>query len=275
MDEQQDDAEPSITTLGPGTPTAALVGGVHGDEPSGVRAVEGIVRDVTAGSIELTDTVRCIIANPPAVAANRRYLEVDMNRSFPGEPDGPLEARLAVPVCEAIAGIPTLALHATRSTDTPFAFVSRGDEAALDLASSLSVSHIVVADGAEIGSLAACGSVVTVEVGPQGSEQAADDARSLADEFLIATGALAGSVSTRSPAVFEIGEEIDRPPGEQYEVLVENFERVEAGQAFARVDGRAITADESFYPVLLSVDGYEEILGFSGRKLADSVEELR
>lgn len=265
---------PTIEERGDGEVVAAVVGGVHGDEPSGVEAVESILEAEAAGELVLERAVRFVIANPSAVAAGRRYLEADLNRSFPGDPNGVLEERLAQEVCAAVADVPTLALHATRSSGTPFAFARHDDAAAIDVVRSLSVPNLVLADGGDIGALSTCGSVITVEAGLQGSAEAAETARTLTEEFLAATGATAGPTDAHDPAVFESGEPIERPAGTHYEVLVENFERVEAGQAYARVDGEAVTASASFYPILVSADGYEEILGFRGRKLADRVSDL-
>lgn len=274
MANEEADDQPVMTTRGDGEVAAAIVGGVHGDEPSGVRAVEALLADEAAGRLPLAAAVRFVTANPAAVAANRRYLEVDLNRSFPGDPGGCLEERLAATLCELVAEVPTLALHATRSSGTPFAFAPWDDDEAIAIASQLSVPHLVLSDGEAVGSLSVCGTVVTLESGRQGSDEAATAARELAEEFLIATGAIEADLEPGDPAVFEIGEAIERPPGHEFEVLVENFERVEAGQPFARVDGTDIVADEAFYPVLLSADGYDEILGFRGDKVADSVHEL-
>lgn len=274
MDDDEPVSTPTITDRGDGEPIAAIVGGVHGDEPSGVNAVRSLLADESNGSLRLSAPARFIIANPPAVADGERSLEVDMNRSFPGDPAGRLEERLAAIVCEAVADIPTLALHATHSSGTPFAFAAPSDPKAVELACSLSVPNLVLAEGGEIGSLSACGTVVTVEAGKQGSQSAIGHARLISEEFLTAVGALEGTPAQNTPRVFEIGPEIERPAGDIFEVLVENFTRVEAGDPFAAVDGCELVAEEPFYPVLLSADGYDDILGFRGKKVADSPEEL-
>lgn len=266
--------EPEITTIGAGEVVGAVVGGVHGDEPSGVTAIERTLESIGTNELELERAIRFVIANPPAIAAGTRFVEKDMNRSFPGDPDGTLEERLAAIVCEAVKAIPTLAMHATRSSGTPFAFAPPGNQTAIDLVSALSVPNLVLADGAEIGSLSACGTVITVESGTQGTAEAANTATSLVKEFLVALGALDGTPQRSEPTVFELGSEIDRPPGTDYEVLVENFTRVMPGEAFASVDGKELRAEEAFYPILLSEDGYEDILGFRGFKLADSPREI-
>lgn len=52
-----------------------IIGGLHGDEKTGIEIV-GYFRKHPVHGVE------SIIANPPAVGKNKRFLETDMNRSF-------------------------------------------------------------------------------------------------------------------------------------------------------------------------------------------------
>lgn len=265
---------PEIHVVGPGEPVAAVVGGVHGDEPCGVWAVHRLRQTIETGELELEDAVKLIVANPPAVAANKRFLAVDMNRSFPGDVTGFDEEHLASILCREIADIPTLTLHSTRSEPTPFAFADRNYPEAIRLVRAMSIPNLVLVDDHRYGSLGVCGTVVTVEAGRQGSDEAGERALALAEEFLIAVGALDGAIATNQPDLFEADDEIERPQGSSYEILTENFAHVPAGEAFARVDGEDIIAEEDFHPILMSADGYDDILGFRGRKLDEPLTDL-
>ncbi len=274
MEPQDPDASPRVEEIGTGAPVAAVVGGTHGDEPSGMHAIETILEEVRTGKRSVHNACRFITANPLALRAGKRYIESDLNRSFPGTENGTLEERLAHQICELIADIPTLALHATHARNTPFAFINRDDTTAAELARSISIPNLVLADGEDIGAMSVCGSVLTVETGPQGSQEAIEHATQLTEEFLVATDVFAGQSTESDPTIFEFDSVIDRPEGEEFEVLVENFTRVEAGDPYVRVDGEVLRAETSFYPILLSAYGYEDILGYRGQKLADSFNEL-
>ncbi len=267
--------QPEVITIGPGDPVAAVVGGVHGDEPSGVWGIRRMVELIEEGAVELEHAVRFIVANPPALEIGKRFVTADLNRSFPGDPEGIGEAWLASVICELIEDIPTLTLHATRSRPTPFGFADHDDERGIDLACRLSLPHVILGDATEIGSLGACGSVITVEAGPQGSDEACEAAFEFIREFLLATGAIAGEAPLKDPIIYEGEAEVPKPPGETYEVLAENFVKVSPGEVYARVDGEPLVADEEFYPILMSADGYDDILGFRARKVAESLSELR
>lgn len=266
--------QPEVITIGPGEPVAAVVGGVHGDEPSGVWAIRRMVELIEHDEIELEHAVRLIIANPPALELGKRFITTDLNRTFPGNPEGTDEECLAAAICELIEDIPTLTLHSTRSRPTPFGFTDHGDELGIKLACRLSLPHLILSDSTEIGALGACGTVITVETGPQGTDEASEAAMDFVKEFLLATGAIPGEAPLQEPIVYEGDKEIPKPPGETYEVLVENFTKVSPGEIYARVDGQPIRAEKEFYPILMSADGYDDVLGFSARKLAESPIEL-
>ena len=78
-------------------PTVAAVAGVHGDEVEGVLALlelwEELQPELLAGTLVVVP-----VANPPAFAAHRRTSpldDLDLNRIFPGRPDGSPSERLA------------------------------------------------------------------------------------------------------------------------------------------------------------------------------------
>jgi aspartoacylase len=82
--------------------SVCIVGGTHGNERLGVELCRQWQRDpspVTRSSF----TTRVVLGNPAAITANKRYVEVDLNRQFAGTPsasekssaDLPLEARRA------------------------------------------------------------------------------------------------------------------------------------------------------------------------------------
>ena len=118
-------------------PTALLIGGIHGDEFEGpvslMRLVHALSPDEITGRVIILPAV-----NMPAVAASSRISPLDganMNRAFPGSPDGGPTDMLAhfvesilMPECTAV-----IDLHAggKASMFTPVALAARSDDAAL------------------------------------------------------------------------------------------------------------------------------------------------
>src|SRR5712692_9215451 len=83
--------ELAIGTLGAGTPTALITAGIHGDErPWGAWAIHKLLDLVSTD--DLQGSIRVVpVANPLAMEADSRNAPLDtldLNRVFPGNPDG-------------------------------------------------------------------------------------------------------------------------------------------------------------------------------------------
>ncbi|WP_226010099.1 succinylglutamate desuccinylase/aspartoacylase domain-containing protein [Halomicrobium salinisoli] len=256
-----------IETLGDGEPEVAVVGGIHGDEPAGVHAVETLLEERP----EVERPVALVVANEEAIAAGERYLEADLNRSFPGSPDAEThEERLAAELVDAVGDCTTLALHTTQSYGGLFALVDEVDDLARSVCPRLSVDAVVevgpVAEGRVFASIP---DTIEVECGYQGSEAAKDNAVQVAREFLRAVGALPGEAERKRDElpVFRLGGPVAKQSAEVYEVYATNFEEVAAGEAFAAADGDPVHAEEPFHPVLMSSEGYEDVFGYTAERV--------
>jgi len=256
-----------VYELGDGPPEVAIVGAIHGDEPCGARAVERLVDEDPA----VERPVKLILANEAALEAGERYLDADLNRSFPGDPDAEShEGRLANRLQSELVGCSTLAIHSTQSYAEPFVVVDSMDEVARAVAPHLPVDAVIQTDAFTEGRLIEHPHTLEVEAGLQGSDAAADNAYWLSRAFLAATGALPapgadGVVDAggrENVPVFRLRDRIPKPAAEEYEVFARNFERVDAGERFAAADGEPLHAEHAFYPVLLSAYGYRDQFGY-------------
>jgi predicted deacylase len=257
-----------IHQLGEGQPETAVVAGVHGDEPCGVRAVERLLADEP----DVDRPVKLIVANEAALDQGVRFIDEDLNRAFPGDLDAEShESRLAHELAREVQGCTVLALHSTQSYAEPIVVIDTVDAIARSIAPLLPADVLIETDEHTDGRLIEHAHTIEVECGLQGTEQAAENGYWLLRAFLAATNVLPGPTTDERLAtpernevrVFRLDGPIPKPPGTEYDVVVPNFERVEAGERFAIADGAALTADEPFYPVLLSAEGYDEIFGYA------------
>ncbi|GAD51385.1 succinylglutamate desuccinylase homolog [Halarchaeum acidiphilum MH1-52-1] len=251
-----------VVQLGEGMPEVSIVGGIHGDEPCGVRAIERLESDAP----DLERPVKLVVANERALERGVRYVDADLNRSFDDDvPEDAHERRLAEALADEIEGTTALSIHSTQSHADPFAVSDGRQEHVREIVPQLSVAALV--DVEEFGGgrlFAANADIIEVEAGLQGSETAAENAYTLARELLTATGVLPGDTVPHELPTFRMGDPIPKPEADEYEVFVENFQEVEAGETFAAADGEPLVADETFWPVLLSSYGYEEQFGYEG-----------
>lgn len=244
-----------------------ILAAIHGDEPCGVKAIEALLADPPA----VERPVKLVVANEAALARESRYIDEDLNRAFPGDPEADShEKRLAADLERELRGTTVLALHSTQSHDAPFAVVSGQSDRVRSVCPRLPLDAVVEVGERVEGRLFAVADVIEVECGLQGTDSAAENAERVARAFLDAMGALpAASAERRSLPVFELDRPLPKEPAETYAVFVENFQPVATGETWAAMDGRPLVAEESFVPVLVSPAGYEEQFGYAARKLGE------
>ncbi len=253
-----------VAQLGSGTPELAVVAGIHGDEPCGVRAVERLLDERPT----VERPVKLIVANEAALERRVRFVDEDLNRTFPGHPNAKThEAQLAHRLVEELEGCLTFSMHSTQSHADPFAIVNGVSETAKELVPQLPVAAMVETSQFAEGRLFSKINTIEVECGLQGSETAAQNADRLTRTFLTAVGALPGDTVCHELPVYQLTDVINKQQADTYEVFVDNFTRVDAGDPFAAADGDTQVANEPFYPVLMSPNGYRDVFGYAADKL--------
>ena len=87
---------PIVSIKGGDGPTAVVFGGVHGDEPEGQVAALRLARETEPGQVK-GQLIVVPVASPEASQAYTRLWPsgANLNRSFPGSPDGPIDQQLA------------------------------------------------------------------------------------------------------------------------------------------------------------------------------------
>ncbi len=248
-----------VHTVGSGTPEVAVVGGVHGDEPCGVRAIERFLD----ADVAVERAAKLIVANERALERGVRYVDTDLNRALPGDPESELyEERLAHELLAEVEGCTALGIHSTVSYDRAFANVAYLNERKREVAAHLPVDGVVdftvVADGRSVE----LPRFVDIEAGRQGSEAAVDNAYDCLLAFLRTAGVLDGDPPDPDPPFYEVIDPIYKEPGRHYLFLGDNFERVDEGERFATVDGDPLVAEEAFWPVLMSDHGHDTLFGY-------------
>ncbi len=251
---------------GSGNPRVAVVGGIHGDEPAGVRIVDRLAE---ASAVEdAVGMVQLLTANEPAIEAGERYLETDLNRAFPGDDTSDVyESALAARLVELLAGADAvLALHTSHSAPPPFAIYSQLTESVRRTVTGLPVEYAMDSSGLRGTTLdAVLPHTVSLETGRQGSNDAVEDGYEAALSFLRAHGVIDDEEATFTETrVVEGHEEVPKGTGEPH-VYYANFEEIPKGEIFARDDTYTHRIhNEGVVPILASERGYEDIFGIYG-----------
>ncbi|GAA0226978.1 succinylglutamate desuccinylase/aspartoacylase family protein [Haladaptatus pallidirubidus] len=249
-----------VETVGDGTPELAVVACLHGNELCGKTAIERVL----AENPDFHRPVRFVVANEEAIVNNVRSIDEDLNRAFPGDQEGEThESRLAAELLPLVRDCSLLDLHSTRSHPEPFALVAQLNDRTEQLARATGVSRVV--DVSYIaGGLIDHVDGVAVECGLRGTKRAGENAERVLRNFLGEMDAVDTLSDASDPELYRIFDVVE---GTGYDFVGENFVRVEVGEPFARKNGEERRAERAFYPVLMSTNGYEEILGFQAERV--------
>lgn len=245
---------------GDGDPVITIIGSIHGDEPAGKNAIERVLEQ----DLTYKRPVQFIIANEKALEANKRYCDVDLNRNFPGDPDSDdHERRLAPKILDAVGDTTVLDLHTTHSYPEPFGIIKDLTEDGLERVKAAGVENVIHFPE-EAGALNDFANGVVVETGHQQTKAAEDNAVDVIKRFLGYYDVIDHPVEPVEQRFYQYTETVD---GSGWTFVGENFERVPAGTVFARKGDETKVAEDDFYPILMSTDGYENQIGFKARKI--------
>ncbi|MFB6208785.1 MAG: succinylglutamate desuccinylase/aspartoacylase family protein [Candidatus Nanohaloarchaea archaeon] len=250
-----------VEKLGSGEPEYAVVACLHGDEPCGRKAIERFL----ASNREVEKAVKLIVANEKALEQDKRYIDVDLNRCFPGDPESSRhEEKLAADLTDEVEGMTVLDLHSTRSYSGVLVANSKVNEERIKLAKAAGVEKIAHLALEDVDCMEERVKTVSVECGLQKSEKAGENALEVIKNFLGYFGVINHDYHVSEPEVFRTFETVRKG---DYTFTAENFRKVEQGEVYAKKGEKELEAEEPFYPVLMSTDGYEEILGHKARKM--------
>lgn len=112
-------------------------------------------------------------------------------------------------------------------------------------------------DGGIVGGLEG----VAVEVDGTVTQRGTETAYGVTVGFLAGYELLDAPTRRSDPVVYRVYDEVPKRR-EGFEIRARNFERVAEGEVFARRGRETVRAGDTFYPVLVSEGGYDEIYGF-------------
>jgi predicted deacylase len=253
---------PIVTIRGGDGPTALVFGGVHGDEPEGQVAALNLARSTRVEDVP----GRLIVVPCASPEASRAYTRLwpsgaNLNRSFPGAPDGPPDEQLAdfitrflFPLADIVVDMHSGGRSALCPPWSEMHWVDDAEQRRQMVEGMLAWNtdvHFIYVDIAGTGLLVGEAErqgkiVVSTELGGGGHVTAATHriAASGLANVLRHFGVLAGEVQTRenlglAPATIVRATELENyllaPDSGLWETLVDVGERVEPGQLVGRI----------------------------------------
>jgi hypothetical protein len=236
---------------------AYVIGGIHGDEPCGKEAIETIVsKEMYPKDMD----VRFIIANEKALEEGERYIQKDLNRCFPGDKNGEHEEKLAYKITELLDySTPILSLHSSLSTPEIFGLIFRDSNINREICFSCGIDKVAEIEEVSYNSLPCVfkENSVEVECGLLGDSKTVKNALNITKRFLYNIHNKKNKLDS-----FDLYRITEMVEGSGYTFKRKNFELVKDNEIFATKEGSTKRAKEDFYPILMSTEGYEDIIGF-------------
>jgi predicted deacylase len=246
----------------------------HGDEVVGLRVAKRIQKlKIIQGELIVHK------ANELAYRSKKRFIDQDLNRSFPGNKKGNHEQRLAANMLPLIKSADVVIdIHSTTSGLRDALIVTKINKQVREYIDVIAPKYLLYMRATRANSLLSAADVgVAFEYGRDNDKKAEADVVKGIQRLLHHLG-MVDSAPRKNPKEilwFDVFKMVPRPRGAVVRKGVKNYQLVRKGEVYGMCDGVELRAREDFYPILFGERNYNDIFGFvartyraSGRKRA-------
>lgn len=237
-----------ITKIGCGSPIIGIVGCLHGNETLGrdvIKSFENI--KLKKGSVYF------VLANEKAMLENKRFIDVDLNRCFPGKSDGNNEERIAHALVKELAGCEyVIDIHSTSAETDDFIIVTKIEQCDT-LTKFFPIKKVVVMDDPTLENKSLISNVkngVSIEFTSKTATKTVTD---IINQALANFGLLEGRRTVTKQDIYRVYGRLTKNERLK-DIKLNNFKE-------ANLDG------ETFYPILFGEKEYKEVICFMSKKL--------
>jgi succinylglutamate desuccinylase len=243
--------------------------GTHGSERVGYYVAREIKK------LKIDKKILTIqVANPKAYKLKKRFIDQDLNRSFPGKPRGNYEQRLAYKLSPAIRQADVfIDIHSTTSGLRDAAIVTKLDATTKQCLQAIRPKYVLLMNATKDN----C-TISQAKIGisfEYGNDSSATMRRVVAGIKRLL--AYLDVIEMRLPKektkiqYFDIPCTVKKPVGFKLTKGIKNYQLIRAGQVYATNGKRTLKAKTDFYPILFGENTYTEYFGFKGKKLTDRI----
>jgi succinylglutamate desuccinylase len=200
-----------------------------------------------------------VLANKKALKENKRFIDTDLNRSFPGKFNGNHEEKRAAEILSEIKNSKyVLDLHSSSNNCPIFGIITKPNNEKIEFAKKLGLKRLIImpesfASGKSLIDFADCG--ISIEVGPHERKENVQEVLELIKNF---------GESKNYNENLELFEVFDIIKGKTNNILINNFQEVKKAQKINENQA----AEFKFTPILVGESAYTGIICLAGRKLS-------
>ena len=239
-----------IEKFGQGEPRFNIIVGIHGNETAPVKGFILLKKYIEDKNIKKAFCV--IITNEKAFKANKRFIKVDLNRCFPGNPKGCYEERLANQLMvETSKAEFNFDFHSTStSIDKPYGIVSIYNKKVHKIMAATGIKNYIFDSNESLIKFAT--NSLAFEVGCERDHRSPDNAFMIMKNILINFNAINEKIKFKHylPNIYLIYHFIPRSKFLSLNDKLIDFEYVEKGETIGRLKNKKLLiASEGFYPI--------------------------
>jgi predicted deacylase len=238
----------------------------HGDERVGLKVAREIAKlRLKKGEVIVNR------ANELAYKKKKRFIDQDLNRSFPGKRNGNYEQRLAVKILPMVKSADiVIDIHSTRSGLKDALIVTKLNKKTREYIDVISPKYLLYMRATKNNALMSAAKIgIAFEYGKENDKKALEKIIGGMERLFIHLDMLDGKNGKRRSKIvwMDVYGTVPKPKGARLSSAIKNYKLVAKETEFASVSGEPIIAKEDFYPILFGKNSYKEIFGFSARLL--------
>jgi len=238
-----------------------LVIATHGNEKIGLK----VAKEIEKLNI---DNLVVKIGNEKALKLNKRYIDQDLNRSFPGKRNGDYEERRAFELSPIIKSADiVIDIHSTTSNIKDTLIVSKLNKEMLLCIKSIQPKYVIIMEKSKNSLISQAKIGISFEYGKDNSMIALKkivlDIKKLLNHFGLIKAILPKNKTATK--YFNVTSIVPKPKGYKLLNKIKNYTLVKKGTAYATNKNKKLIADEDFYPILFGEKNYKNYFGFKGK----------
>lgn len=236
----------------------------HGDEVVGLKVAREIEKlKIKSGELVIHR------ANELAHKRKKRFIDQDLNRSFPGNKKGNHEQKLAAKILPLIKSADVVIdIHSTTSGLKDALIVTRVNKKTREYVEVITPKYLLYMRATRNNALMSEAKIgLAFEYGSNGDREALKEVNAAIKRLLAHLGMIDEKPvrQKRDTLWLDVYKMVPKEKGATLLKSVKNYRLVKKGAKYGTIRGKEIRAREDFYPVLFGEKNYNDIFGFAAR----------
>lgn len=238
----------------------------HRDETIGHAVAEEIEKlKITKGEVVIH------VANEKAYRLGKRFIDQDLNRSFPGDVNGNHEQRLAAKILPIVKSADfVIDIHSTTSELEDALIVTNLNKKTKELIGVIGPKYLLYMKVTKNNALISNAKIgIAFEYGKDKDIKTIKKTAQGIEKLLSHLGVVSKKIKTskNNTKYFEVYETAQKPKGAKLLKNIKNYKLIKKGEVYAVLGKDKFIAKEDFYPILFGEKKYEDIFGFVGKMI--------